>query len=765
MSAPRFVLACFLKSLTAFVLACGLVSAMPFTSNAATSVDFFVYEGTQSGLPPGTVISVSTGTNQLALCVNRPSGDEPEVTYTPDCDIAAAPGSGLSSGNAYTAVAFMGSYKDAGNVSRSLFAVGDRLGNVYLMYPVVNNEGAPQYLNQVQQLKYDCASQTWSTNGSLPCGHVTSLAKDPSSEFLYVSFANYDPKGEVALKSSGYVTAFSGRHYAPQATLMAIKVNLDGTLPRSPQNKYYNFIWQDYGSSYGINGDGTFKYISPKLRVYSPDYPGIANTNYAASGAVFYSGIIGNSDGDYPVNKGYLCSNGSCQVSFNVTLIGTGFSVMTAAEYGIDIHTGKEVPVLYWNQVAGDWYPVKDPISGGTYRVPEIPKGTSNTVRSCQLKSPVSSAVTNSPCSSLSSLSWPPAGGVNAGPFVNELVYLPASDGGSGNPSDIGVLMMSVWSPGYLAYHAVTGNGGTAILFGSGSAGEFGANPYSLVPDDNGSLFVEAGAEGLVGFNIFTLGNLGAPLDPYTYITITSGSSEGSYCGTVCKVENGLKIVYKVVSVVSTLTTGLSPAMTDTSVDRKKPRQSSSFGIPAPSITGPLAVEAHQGMFTYSEAEVRNAGIKLGQRISGMRFALAEGLGPRPYRDVTLDDFRVQMISSGKAGKRPSSAYPFTVFDGTLCVESKSYDRTKDGGFGPVIWFDRPYRYLGGDLTIEVQQASREDDSYPFYLEAVKNDQVKGAYAKTMEPLPDDFPSVNRAPRVKFETRLHPKRGKSSSCS
>lgn len=753
-----------MRSLGTLVAALGvLISASQFVA-AATTVDFFVYEGTQSGLTSGSTVTVSTGENQLALCVNTPSGTAPNVTYTPNCNTAAAPGNGLTDGNKYTAVAFIGTYSVSNNgtsTSYNLFAVGDLNGNVYIMYPTVNSSGTPQTM-----VLYTSTPYTYNC-GTIACGQVIALAKDPNSNTLYISFANIAPSGSSQFKS---LKNMSANVEAPQATLVVNVINEDGSLASTPSQTYQDFVWQDFSNNYGINGNGTFDYVSPKLRVYPPGYPGLSGTNYSTTGAVFYSGIIGNdnpSPNGAAQNKGYLCSGTQCQVSFNITLQGkgTGFDVMTSAEYGVDIRGSTPVPVLYWNQVSAGWLEERGPI----FYVPKIVGNTSNLVQSCQLPSLVNPTLTNSACLAYVPLSWPPAAGPSVGPFVNEMVYLPTPTNSTatppapyGNPSSVGVLMMSVWSPGYLAYHALDGNEGTALLFaGNGSNGEIGANPVSLIPDLSGSVFMEAGAEGLVGFNIFAENNnLGTNLDQSTYIDITSGSSSsGSSANVGGIVLNGIDIVGSVCSTIG-LYVALAPNPTNSIPKVSTP---ASIGLSsALTLKGALGNQPHRGRYTYDEATMKKMGIKRGQWISGLRLAVAEGISSRPKQDVKVEEFQLQLESGGKVGGRPSSSYPKTVIDHSLCIASNSYERTKGPGsrrakrygFGPAIWFDRPYRYLGGDLTMSIFGSGYSYGEFPFYIEAATGSGVSGAYVtgpSALGVLPSDYPEVHAAPNVIFQ--------------
>ena len=66
------------RPLIAAAFALGSCVLTPRSADAATNSDGFVYAGTQSDLVNGAVITVSTAGNQLAMCVNVPSGDEPK---------------------------------------------------------------------------------------------------------------------------------------------------------------------------------------------------------------------------------------------------------------------------------------------------------------------------------------------------------------------------------------------------------------------------------------------------------------------------------------------------------------------------------------------------------------------------------------------------------------------------------------------------------------------------------------------------------------
>ena len=263
-------------------------------------------------------------------------------------------------------------------------------------------------------------------------------------------------------------------------------------------------LFRSVNNSGALHVDTNFPWVAPKLRTYPANYPGLQGAtgqqNYYNTGAVFYSGIVTNSDGGTPVNLGYLCFNGLCERSFAITF--SDKSVMTSVEYGWDNPTGGGgTPVLYWNQVPSQWA-----WNGQKSYYSSFPHGNSlsNSVKSCQLASKVSSVRTSSPCASQVSLAWPPDNDTSVGPWVNEMAYLPKPAGSTSTFSPIGSLIMSVWSPSYLVYHPLTGNSGTALLFnGNGSYGNLPANINGIDSDTNSSVFFQAGAEGLTGFNLF----------------------------------------------------------------------------------------------------------------------------------------------------------------------------------------------------------------------------------------------------------------------
>lgn len=717
---------------------------------AATAVDFFVYDGTQSNLslPSGTVVSVSTANNELALCINVPSSSDSNGSYTANCNTGAAPGSGDSS--YYSSVIFIGAYQDANQVSHNLFAVGDNAGNIYLMEPTINSAGAPQTLIPYgSPYSFNC--------GKVSCGVVTALAKDPTGQYLYISFAHIDFSGKGDGLADFYDANGTVVVQAPQAVLMSVPINGDGTLGTA-LNSYYNFAWQNYSTD-GISGSGVYNYVAPSLRVYPPSYPGLPSQTFVLSGAVFYSGIVSNAlnDGN-PLNTGYLCSGGSCQIAYNIKIqekdgagvTGTYYYVMTSSEYGVD----SSGPVLYWNQVPSTTI-LRD---GGNLPAIVTSDKIINSVISCDLVTPVSAVITSSPCRSSSTLAWPP-GGAPTGytdPYVNQLIYLPTPAGYS-NPSETGVLMMGLYDPGYLVYHSVMAdNEATNMLFlNSGSNGELGNVPYGMTSDQNSSLLVQVGGAGLIGFNIFANQNLGDSADSVTYIQVTSDDTDvAADCGATCKVLNGMDIEGVIISNIA-LAVALAPPSNESLTNRLAKRKSLRDERPGDGFTlGRLfGRDSYWGEFVYSEQEVNAAGIKRGQKIRGIQLELGKGVGPRPSKNIRMGNFTISLTQDWRLGNQLSSNFlGSTVRRGELSIKRNSYNHHRNSGFGPVIRFNKPYKYRGGDLKLTIRHSGALGVSIPFWIDAIRRSGVKGSYSSplTYESAPARTSIINVAPQVRF---------------
>ncbi len=561
--------------------------------------------------------------------------------------------------------------------------------------------------------------------------------------------------------------------------------------------------------------------VNPKMRVYPPNYPGLSGTSYYSTGGVLYSGIVSGFSGEIPINSAFMCSRGLCEVAYNIALSESGGgAVFTAVEYGVNQNGN---PVLYWNQVQG---------LVENYPTPFIPNTTDNTVVTCQLNAMISSAVTTSPCSAQSNIQWPPANVPSSTVWLDQFIFSPTPSAVAGNTSYTqGLLQISAWNNGYLAYYDVASGSNVPGVFmaSNGSNGEVGANVQGISTDSNGNLLIQAGASGLLGFNAFPTSstNIETQTD-VTYVPIPADTTANNACGTACKVIQGLGLVASVITIIDTASLeddegsnrtqfALYPPETKSVLQtaRDTTRHSSgrldlltpdlsdlngSFQIamsfdrgasgdlfgqvqsdlvptlfdlakfsaaapsaqvqccdsngdaPNPVLANFLGQKPYFGTFTYSEKQMKLMGIRPGDFIKGMQLRLAEGISPQPQVNLKFNTLQIGMYSdgfkrNGKAGSRSGAV----VFKNSFCITRKSYSRTKGEGYGPVISFKKPYRYLGGDMTLEMRHSGSKN-SKRFYLEAFAAPGVSGAFAQlsSVWSWPTKVTKLKVAPQVKF---------------
>lgn len=576
------------------VLAALSVALMPVTANAnGNMVDSFTYNGNQSGFTRGTVYALSIAGNELNVCefTPVPRTSAPSLEYNPNCQNAIAQS---DSPNSYTAVAYLGTANNAGNY----FAVGDSVGNVYVMQiEFKRGDPNPISVSRSQPLQIKDPDDTANS-----CGSITSLAVDPNGGFLYISCMESNADANWTINNDKSYTGMFG------VTLQVATIN-NGTLSLQGNvasaappgiSGYWTYGPDDSASRVtaaafpgGIantQSSNLTSVVNPKLRVYPPNYPGLAGTSYSSTGAVFYSGIISGISGSNPINSGFMCSNGVCQVAYNIALPqgkDYGGWIFTAAEYGTN-QAG--TPVLFWNQVFGIVQFSED-ASSGLY----IDNKMGNALTTCQLNASISNAVTTSPCSAQANLQWPPANVPSSNIWVDQLVYSPTPTAVANSTNYTqGLLQMSLWNSGYLAYYDVaSGSNVPGVFFSNNQAnGEVGANVQGLSTDSNGNLLIQAGASGLLGFNAFPTSSTNIETQTYvTYVPIPADTPPSS-CGTACKVIQGLGIVASVVSDISVV-----------SVDDDKIPTQTRFALQAPVAKTPLHTTERSVRFSSSEPD------------------------------------------------------------------------------------------------------------------------------------------------------------------
>jgi len=410
-------------------------------SNAAS----FTYTGDQQGFTTGTVYTLSTDNQSLGFCQLTPSAST-NSGYSAQCFTNY----GNTDSNLYSAVAYLGTTNNPNN----LFAVGDNSGNIYLT-----------------QLNFELSNGSYVVPGltmtatpqGCPAGsQVFSLAVDPNGQYLYVGCSSGTPQ---VTSYSSYICSL------PTYLLYSVPINVDGTLGTfEPVTGLF-----DVFASYTA---GLWTGVSPVMRAYPANSPNLANSPYAASGAVMVSGLVGglsdnntakHAPGPVPASSGVICSNGKCQVAYSFNQAASNsFSIFTAAEVGVDYYNGNYNSALYWNQVQGEWVCIAPGDPCWAYG-PSIPwEKTGNTIYSCNIaNNPIGDPA--GVCGTGSyALAWTPNGIPSAGKGlqvdISNLLYIPTPSAVS-TVFTQGLLTIGTWSNGYLAYHSpATHNSSTAMF-------------------------------------------------------------------------------------------------------------------------------------------------------------------------------------------------------------------------------------------------------------------------------------------------------------
>ena len=179
---------------------------------------------------------------------------------------------------------------------------------------------------------------------------------------------------------------------------------------------------------------------------------------------------------------------------------------------------------------------------------------------------------------------------------------------------------------------------------------------------------------------------------------------------------------------------------------------------PNPVLANFLGPKAYWGTFTYSEKQMELMGVEPGDVIKGLQLRLAEGISPQPKQTLKFKTLQIGMYSDGTARASDATRTGFTpsrygsiVFKRSLSVPRCSYNRSVSDGFGPMISFAKPYRYLGGDLTIAIRHSGSKN-SKRFYLDALGGAGVGGAFAQlsSVWAMPINVTPLQVAPQIKF---------------
>lgn len=803
------------------------LALLPAAAHAnGNMVDSFTYNGSQPGFTPGSIYTVSIAGQELSVCLLTPvaTTTAPNLQYSSNCINNAA----RNDTNSYTSVAFIGASSQTPN-----FAVGDGAGNIYVMQIQFNSNNP----NPISLSTIGTSTLMDPDDYSRPCGAITSLAVDPDASNIYI--------GCVGEAANALNWRFGKNNYLGgflKVTLAAWDITTAGYISNPGWANYGNtvpfgygnpdYYWVTYNSpkapasfasAVAVQAPGTEGFpsaVSPKMRVYPPYYPGLAGTSYFSTGGVLYSGIVSGLSGNAPINSAFMCSRGWCEPAYNIalpeSLSGTaGGNVFTAAELGAN---SAGTPVLYWNQL---WAITQNAPNGS------IPVTTTNLVAACQLNNVISTAVTSSPCSTQNNISWPPTSAPSKTVWLDQLVFSPTPSAiASGTSFTNGLLTISAWNSGYLAYYDVaTNNYISGFFFSANNAGgEIGANVQGLTTDSNGNLLIQAGASGLLGFNPFpTASNNIQTQQNTTYIPIPADNNASNSCGGLCKVEQGLNIVSQVISILSASleddesshrtrfalhspvnggVLGAAGGPGSFSLKTSEPLRSGANesgrpfqialnfakgvsgslfggvqsdsepslfdladfktaaalaaaqygGAPNPVLAGFLGQNPYWSTFTYSEEQMKLMGVNRGDSIRGLQFRTAEGVSAQPRQNIEFSTVQIGMYSDGtNRTVKDKSRFGSIVFNRSLSVPRCSYNRNRNGGYGPMISFNSGYRYVGGDLTLALRHSGSRN-SKRFYVEAIRGAGVSGAYA----PLPSvTSPPVNItplkvAPQVRF---------------
>ena len=736
-----------MKKIRKALIGCAILLNSAYSYGLGNNTASFTFTGSQTGFTTGTVYTLSTAGNQLAWCSLAPVSSGSGSGYTPQC----ATNFGNTDSSGYTSVLYLGSASNP----FTPFVAGDGSGNLYSVTPnwYSPNGGVTPYtvtgLNQ-QALGFQCE------------GSVANLAVDPSGNYLYVGCVNDNADlifdvGDVATQfSSGYalyVLPIQSNSSAPGFTLGPAQ---------SPPSSGYLF-------DHGWEGMFVWSGVSPIMRVYQAGFKGLSNTAYSSSGAVLISGLVSSisnntnkgGPGPVPTNSGLICSNGDCQTAYNVTLENkSSFSVITAAEIGIDYSgSASNSPsnyhtALYWNQVEGQM------TKQGGFDVPSIPwSSTSNTIYSCDTSAnPIGTSAAGS-CGSYSrALQWAPspitAPGNGLNVDISNLMFTDAPSPSTGIVTSFaaGLLTVGTWTNGYVSYYSpATVNGAMGAFLGSlnsnsAQVAQVG-NVNSLAADSLGNLMFQTNAQGLYVFNQYDYGPANTNLADGTDITLIPTSIDNS---TNSVSSNSLvkdsEIAFYTVGTIETagkLVAASAPA------PHAKSSPIAVTTTPGFSLENVFGSKPYIANFLYTQDQLRAMGVKQGQFIKGIRLRNAKGYGASPAKSISFSKFNITLsnnspvsdtdelsanLESNYGGNR------LTVRKGGLHILKERFpaagihpDNIGKGKFGPVIKFNTPYHYKGGNLLVELD-SSGSKAGMAFPVDAFGTAVGHGVYALPSDP-------------------------------
>lgn len=710
-----------------FAAAAGLLVSLTLPSSPGwalgNNMASYTYTGHQKGLTTNTVYTLSTYGPYLGACALTPNSTT-QSGYSANCYTNY----GNQNPSLYSAITFLGTVNNPNNA----FVVGDNSGKISIAtqnWSLSNEHWITTSLSQTQTVTA-CPED----------GAVSNLAIDPNGSYLYIGCSInktvdlYYPNGYSLNKYYLYKTQIN-----PDGTLGSLELVKD--LFDSFQGKTITAaLW-----------DG----VSPVMRAYAPNSDSLKNSAYAGSGAVMISGLIGGLTysqykqglkNQVPISSGVICSHGQCKAAYNFILAAKdSFSVVTAAEAGIDQYSTGYGQALYWNQVAGKWSSEREEPS-----YPEIQwSKTSNTVYSCNLSNnPIGSPVSSCGPGSYA-LSWPaqgmPAAGKGMQVDISNLLFIPTPNGIT-TPDTQGLLIIGTWTNGYLAYHSPARQNTSTALFlsGNGTNGEVG-NINSLMNDSNGNLLFATNASGLFVFNPFG-GQNTANGDSITLIPNESDSSSRNGC-TLCKIADATEILYYSVETIATLAAADAPAKpparTSSIQETNQPGRSQPPRMAPAMLARILGPAPYHGEFRYSEQQLQSQGVKRGMLLRGLRFRSAQGISPRLDGKDVFQDFTIRL----RAGKQNLTvlAAPITVSARDLPANAVYPGEMPEGAFHTPLMFQHPFRYQGGDLILRISHSGRNSLS-PIILDALMAPELQRSKPGTSTL----NPAMRAVPLVRF---------------
>mgnify|MGYP006282604473 FL=1 len=670
----------------------------------------------------------------------------------------------MNGGQSYSAVSFLGTT----NNPAGSFIVGDSAGNLSIATPIFD------------QSNYQVTGLNMAALPSCPSGNsVANIQTDPSGAFVYIGCYNPTPN---------QITVFGQKnnnnvYQLPGYTLYAAQISSNG---KSVSIGSYSL--QFGGGLFNVTGNSAqvvnqmaavWPGVSPVMRSYPANYPGLQGTSYSQTGAVLLTGLVPavtwvtgtNSTGPLGIqNSSYLCFNGNCS-GINVSggqLAGQPSQIITAFEIGMDNYGNGLVPAIYTSSFNGSnslWYCNNyNPLGSGaclSYGGTIYWKDVSPTINSCSIyQEDVSFGQIgcSSPASSSQNLSWPPNGmpapGNGQQIDITNLTYVPAPTGTTGAFTQ-GLLLLGTWTNGYLSYHSPANpNASTGLFLNQVNGGNIG-NVNSIIADANGNLLFQTGSQGLYAMNPFTGTNAATGSD-ITLIQQPADTSNGNGLDWVATLADGSEFVYYTVKTLSdfVLASAVEPKSSLLEKDTFKSSQPVKDGLtPRLSLSGLFNAKRYHGQFIFTESQLNSMGLNNGEAIQGIRFRNAEGFSSSPIKDVKLNKFKITLSEvpsdqnsidlkprfTANLGKKLR-----TVRNGQLNIYKDGLPGTAvhpdqsvgTGLYGQLIPFSREYIYSGGNLLVDIESI-RSVNNLPFNVDAYGTESWQGLYQtpKTKSPI------------------------------